>query len=158
MSDLWGRAYQVAKAALDGAKERLDDVDERAQAELARALDHADFPQSSDDPMERAQAKISAARQGLSARTEARPAAAATQPSNPMQTAYKILGIPAGSDWLAVQQAANKLRERCAPSRFPNGSEEQVDAQNILQRVEEAYQVLQNALDPNAGRFNKLEI
>ena len=28
----------------------------------------------------------------------------------------------------------------------------------ILQKVEEAYQILQNALDPGAGRFDKLEL
>ncbi len=156
MSEFFDRAYRVAKAALDGAKERLDDIDERAQAELARALDHADFPKSSNDPMERAQAKINAARQATSARQEIRPPSEAS--TDPVQTAFKILGVPPGSDWLTVQQAANKLRQRCAPSRFPNGSQEQVETQNILQRVEEAYQVLQNALDPNAGRFDKLEL
>ena len=57
-----------------------------------------------------------------------------------------------------MQTAANKLRERCAPSRFPDGTQEQAEARMILQKVEEAYQVLQNALDPGAGRFDKLEI
>jgi hypothetical protein len=108
--------------------------------------------------MERAQAKINAARQATAARRETAPASDAAALTDPIQTAYKILGVPPGSDWLSVQQAANKLRQRCAPSRFPNGSQEQVETQNILQRVEEAYQVLQNALDPNAGRFDKLEL
>ena len=78
--------------------------------------------------------------------------------TDPTQTAYKILGIPPGSDFLSVQSAANKLRQRCALDRFPYGSQEQEEARIILQKVEEAYQVLQNALDPGAGRFDKLEL
>ena len=76
-----------------------------------------------------------------------------------MRTAYKIIGVPNGSDFLTVESAVNKLRERCSPTRFPNGSSEQADAQVILQRVEEAFAVLKNALEPMSGsRFDKLEL
>ena len=115
--------------------------------------------------MERAQAKIAAARETAASQRELSPGRYAPSPcrvpaaqTDPIQTAYKILGVPAGSDFLTVQTAANKLRERCAPSRFADGTQEQAEARMILQKVEEAYQVLQNALDPGAGRFDKLEI
>ncbi|MDQ2798443.1 MAG: J domain-containing protein [Armatimonadota bacterium] len=169
MSDLFGRSFRLAKTYLDAAKGRLDEISTGAQEELTRALNRDDIQaglSASDDPMERAQAKIAAARQASASRTElaperavpdAIPAPAAPQ-TDPLQTAYKILGVPPGSDFLTVQTAANKLRERCAPSRFPDGTQEQTEAKMILQKVEEAYQVLQNALDPSAGRFDKLEI
>ncbi len=166
MSDNLGRIYKVAKAYLDAAKDRLGEIDSRAQEELTRSLGHDDIripdppPASSDDPMERARAKIAAAQGTVSARREF--SASQTPPSpatpDPVQTAYKIIGVPHGSDWLTVQQAVAKLRERCAPSRFAPGSQEQAEAQIILQRVEEANQVLRNALDPGAGRFDRLEI
>jgi hypothetical protein len=165
MSDLWGRSFRLAKNYLDDAKGRLDEITAEAQEELTKALDRDDIKAglaSSDDPMVRAQAKIQAARQGAAGRRELSPPPDAPAPaapaSDPIGTAYKILGLPPGADFLTVQAAAGKLRERCDPSRFPDGSPEQADARRILQKVEESYRVLQNALDPGAGRFDKLEI
>ena len=160
MSNLFGRSLRLAKTYLDEAKGRVADISENAQEELTRALNRDDIQSglsSPDDPMARAQAKIAAARGTAAAQTESRPAGQ-TAATDPIQTAYKIIGVPAGSDYLTVQTAVNKLRERCAPSRFPNGSVEQSESQMILQRVEEAYQVLQKELDPGAGRFDKLEL
>lgn len=168
MSDIPGRLFRVAKTYLDAAKGRLDEINSRAQEELTRALNRDDIQaglSASDDPMERAQAKIAAVRQASVSQRELSPGRDAAVPvtptvpqTDPMQTAYKILGVPFGSDFLTVQTAANKLRERCDPVRFPDGTQEQNEARLILQKVEEAYQMLQNALDPGAGRFDKLEI
>ncbi len=162
MSNLLGRSLRLAKTYLDEAKGRVNDISDSAQEELTRALNRDDIQAglaSPDDPMARAQAKINAAKGETAARTEAKPAGqTAPGATDPIQTAYKIIGVPAGSDFLTVQTAVNKLRERCAPSRFANGSVEQTESQTILQRVEEAYQVLQKELDPGAGRFDKLEL
>ena len=162
MSDLLGRSLRLAKTYLDEAKGRISDISDSAQEELTKALNRDDVQSglaSSSDPMARAQAKISAARGETAARREAAPAGhAAPGAADPVQTAYKIIGVPPGSDYLTVQTAVNKLRERCAPSRFPNGSVEQSESQMILQKVEEAYQILQKELDPGAGRFDKLEL
>ena len=162
MSDLLGRSLRLAKTYLNDAKGRISDISESAQEELTKALDRSDIQaglSSSDDPMARAQAKINAARGETVARREAgRGGQAAPCKNDPIQTAYKIIGVPPGSDYLTVQTAVNKLRERCAPSRFPNGSVEQSESQMILGKVEEAYQVLQTVLDPGAGRFDKLEL
>ena len=172
MADLLGRSFRLAKTYLNEAKGRLSDITADAQDELTKALNRDDIQaglSSPDDPMERAQAKIAAARQSSAgqkelskevspSRSAPAPAASPASPTDPIQTAYKILGVAPGSDFLTVQAAANKLRERCAPSRFADGTQEQAEARMILQKVEEAYQVLQNALDPGAGRFDKLEI
>jgi len=170
MPDILGRSFRLAKTYLNEAKGRLNDITADAQDELTKALNRDDIQaglSASDDPMERAQAKIAAARQASAGRKELSPGRYAPAPTSapvpasqtdPMQTAYKILGVSPGSDFLTVQTAANKLRDRCAPSRFAEGTQEQAEARMILQKVEEAYQVLQNALDPGAGRFDKLEI
>jgi hypothetical protein len=148
MSDIPGRVYRVAKAYLDAARDRLGEIDSLAQEELSRSLSRDDIripdppPASSNDPLERARAKIAAAQQTM---------------TDPVQTAYKIIGVAPGSDYVTVQQAVTKLRERCAPTRFPDGSQEQAETRVILQRVEEAFQVLSNTLNPGAGRFDKLE-
>ena len=168
MSDLLGRSFRLAKTYLDDAKGRIEELSEAAQEELTHALSRDDIQaglSASDDPMERAQAKIAAARGAGAAQRELSPGRyvpdpppASATPTDPMQTAYKILGVSSGADFLTVQAAANKLRERCDPSRFPEGAPERAEAQRILQKAEEAYQLLQNALDPGAGRFDKLEI
>lgn len=162
MSDLLGRAYRVAKAYLDEVKGRVDEVDAatdnpQAQAEYDRSVNFSDrIPDpptynTSTDPMQRAAAKIAALRGQSQAYQE-------IAPPDPLQTAYKILGVAPGSDWPTVQLATEKLRQRGAPSNFPDGSQEQTDAKAILERVEESYQVLRNALDPTEGRFDRLEI
>lgn len=167
MSGLSGRLLRLTKSYLEAAKDRLGEIDAVAQEELTRALNRDDIQAglaSSDDPMVRAQAKLNAARQSSSARQELSPSQEAPEAphianqTDPIQTAYKIIGIAPGSDFLTVQSAVNKLRDRCAPSRFAEGSQEQSEARMILQKVEEAYQTLQNALDPGAGRFDKLEL
>lgn len=164
MSDVPGRLYRIGKAYLDAAKGRLSEIDAQAQEELSKSLNRDDLVipappvyNTASDPMERAAAKIAALRGQSAARQEAAPPSQAPQ-TDPVQTAYKILGVAPGSDWPTVQQTVNKLRERGAPSNFPDGSQEQTDAKAILERVEEAYQVLRNALDPTEGRFDRLEI
>ena len=103
-----------------------------------------------------AQARVAAQRQEVERRERA---TNAEPPADPVQTAYKIIGVPHGSDYLTVESAVNKLRERCAPTRFPDGSAEQAEARVILQRVEEAFSVLKNALGTaGGGRFDKLEL
>jgi hypothetical protein len=170
MSDIPGRLYNVARAYLGAAKERIDALDARAQEELSNALTHSDLPgtappPASSDPMERARAKIAAlqgqsiARRELTPTSESLPASPAPPPStDPVQTAYKILGLPPGADYPAVEATVDKLRRRCDPARFPAGSEEQAEAQTILAKVEEAHQLLRVSLNEGAGRFDKLEL
>ncbi len=174
MSDIPSRLYQIGKAYLDAAKDRLSEIDTHAQAELDRAMTHDDMKaglSASSDPMERARAKIAAARRDMAAQLEtgtrrdplvesplAEGLTAPPPPPDPVQTARKILGVAPDANFGAVQTAVLTLRERCAPSRFPDGSQEQAEARIILERVEDAFRVLREALQPEAGRFDRLEI
>jgi hypothetical protein len=168
MSDIPGRIYRVAKAYLDAAKGRLEQIDSAAQNELSQALggdfDNPYVSRASDDPMERARAKIAASREAAATATivstpQSAPTATAAPAPDPVQTAYRILGVPPGSDYSTVRATVDKLRGRCSPDRFPPGSQEQTDAQTILLRVEEAHQLLRRTLAPGTDeRFNKLEI
>lgn len=168
MTGIPSRVYNIAKAYLDAAKDRLGEIDSSAQEELSRSLGRDGYnipdppPASSDDPMERARAKIAAAQRMAGDRREfsvsqTSNAGIPAPSSDPVATAYKIIGVQPGSDYPTVQKAVANLRERCSPARFPAGSDEQAEAQIIAQRVEEAYQVLGNALNPEAGRFDRLE-
>jgi hypothetical protein len=168
-----GRIYNVAKAHLDKALQRWDEIDERARQELDAITPRASTTGDSS-AWERAAAKIAAARaaQELSASSsypeitqerEARPPVDQLAPSSnvpqadALRAAYSIIGVAAGADWLTVQQAYSTLRDRAAPERFPAGSPEQVSAQAIRKRIDSAYVLLQNALCPSGDRFDRLE-
>lgn len=185
MSDLSSRLYQLAKGYVESARTRLDEIDQRALAELQQALPLSNSPAASADPMERAAAKIAAARaaagysaerpggyqtagpagdipaesadQSLSA-LESRASAAPPASTDPLATAYRVIGIPDGSDRAAVEDAVAKLRERCAPEKFTPGSEDELEARRILARIDEAHAYLQHCLNPEAGRFERLEL
>lgn len=164
------RIYNIAKSYLDAALSRLEEIDSRANAELDRALAPGGSvaSSSSSDPMERAAAKIAAARGEAAARSQLQPQrynfstpdpSAATGPDpDPIQTAYRVIGVPAGSDIATVDAAVAKLRERAAPDRFAEGSTERADAARIQARVDSAYAVLQESLGAPANRFDRLEL
>ncbi len=121
--------------------------------------------------MRRAEERIRAAGTDGAARAEAGrapgsrysgdPAAAgggsASAAADPNAADYRVIGVPVGSDWASVQAAYEKLARRCDPRRFPEGSEEQKDAERILERVNRAYEALRKRLDPTESRFAKLE-
>lgn len=158
MSDIPGRIFNIAKSYLDAAKDRLAEIDTAAQTELDKAMSHDDFSTPApSDPMERARQKIARTQGENTARQEMPPPGVSDVP-DPMQIAYKVIGVPQGSDYLTVESAVNKLRERVDPSKFPSGSQEQAEAKIIGERVEEAFRTLRASLDPNAGRFDRLEI
>jgi len=77
---------------------------------------------------------------------------------SPESTAYRIIGIPDGSDRTTVEDAVRKLRERCAPERFTEGSSERSEALKILARIDEAYTLLMRSFNVEASRFDKLEL
>ncbi len=106
-------------------------LDARAQAELSNALTHDDLPGTaapsvSSDPMERARAKIAALQGQSAAQQELKPASDAgpTSPApglatDPVQTAYKILGLPPGSGYLDVGSRVDELRSTVRPGALP---------------------------------------
>jgi len=170
------RIYQMAKAYLDAARGRLDEIDSRAQSELEKALSPGGSARSSvdgiysnmDDPMSRAEAKIANARGEAAARSQlqpqrynfstADPSVNAGPDPDPVQTAYRVIGVPIGSDMTTINAAVQKLRERAAPERFPEGSVEREDATRIQARVDNAYAVLEETLGVQKNRFDRLEL
>ncbi|HZO88032.1 MAG TPA: J domain-containing protein [Chthonomonadaceae bacterium] len=80
-----------------------------------------------------------------------------TAQSDPLAYHYRLLGLEPGADWVAVQNAYNNLAARAEPGRFAAGSEEERTAQEIRKRLDASYQVLRDALDPTARRFDLIE-
>ena len=172
MSDIIRRGYRIGKAYLNQWRDRIEAIDaELAEKELQGAADTpppgnpARDDTSTEAVWRRAQDKIRAAQGEIAARGEMAPerasgTAASEKTSSavdPNTADYRVLDVPVGSDWTVVQAAYEKLARRCDPRRFPEGSEEQKAAQQILERVNIAYEALRKRLDPTESRFGKLE-
>lgn len=171
----------MAQAYLDSARNRLADIDPAAEEELRRSLprEASDYsgsgpvglppPQTTMSAMERARNKINAAQQQVASRRQLQPEhynfGPAAQPTDiapaaetdVTTTAYRIIGVPEGSAFPVVEKAVLKLRERCAPERFPEGSAEREEATQILRRIDDAFRVLKGSLGVPESRFDKLE-
>lgn len=157
------RIYRIGKAYLNQARERIEALDaELAERELR--AEHGGSPDvparddtSPDAMMRRAEERIRAVRNESAARSETESTAKVSRTAEPDAADYRVLGVAVGSDWSAVQSAYEKLARRCDPRRFPDGSQEQRDAQRILERVNQAHEALRKRLDPTESRFGKLE-
>ncbi len=93
------------------------------------------------------------------------PTRAPSAPSTPqpsaqetaLSRAYRVLGLPDGAELAEVRRAYRELMARSDPSRFPDGSPERARAEQIRQRIEQAYQTLLLHLDHTAQRFRNLQ-
>jgi hypothetical protein len=173
------RIYRIAKSHLDQALDRWEQIDSKAQKELDDAVQSPALT-----AFERAQAKINAARAAkeftplpppgppdtvpLAERLPAKAVSPTLQetptarpsshPSdNVVQAAYTIIGVPVGSNFVTVQSAYLKLKERASPDRFPAGSPDQIKAKDIERRINAAYMTLMDTLSPSEDRFDRLE-
>lgn len=165
------RLFRISKAYLNQVRDRIDsELSDRESA--MRELDNGrggERGTDADDLMRRAEEKIAATRRQAdsqrpiapSSPANANPTASATPAAEAVTaeeaSAYRIMGVPVGSDLSTVQAAYEKLAARCDPRRFPDGSQEQTDATRILEKVNAAMDTLRKRLDPTNNRFGKLE-
>ncbi len=161
------RIYRIAKSQINSIRERLEQFD-REMTEGAGGEDELSAEASARKeladaiPMPKAAPRppVSYPRVSPPVTTSNLPKTANPPPveTNPLAPHYRLFGLEPDADFEAVQSAYQRLKSRCDPSRFPNGSEEQHQATEILQRMEAAYSTLRQSLDPTSGRFDKLEL
>ena len=179
------RLYRIARHKLEEVKLRLDTLDEEALRELereqARARQKTDAQRELDDAMifssDNNSSRTSPSPTGYPPR---KPEIPNNVPNNgtrlrtPQEIAngkitpqpqeenldfhYLRLGLTPGADYLDVQAAYTRFAERCDPSRFPAGSQEEQEAKQIKARLDESYHALRDVLDPMARRFDLLEL
>ncbi len=77
---------------------------------------------------------------------------------DPTEWARKVLGVTAVADFAEIKKAFDRLYSRSDPSKFPAGSSEATQAFEIQGRVQKAYAILTDAMDPTEKRFKSLEI
>jgi DnaJ-domain-containing protein 1 len=90
----------------------------------------------------------------------ARPALPERKPASPdpVQRAYRVLGLPPDADLPTVRRTYRELAAKSNPNRFPEGSPERAKAEQIHAQIEQAYRLLLRHLDPSADRFHDLEL
>jgi hypothetical protein len=69
-----------------------------------------------------------------------------------------VLGVPKDADFESVRHAFERLCKRSDPTRFPSGSAEARQAEDIRKRVYWAYNLLTANVDETEMRFRSLEI
>ncbi len=74
------------------------------------------------------------------------------------ERALRVLGLPQDADLAAVRRVYRELIARSDPSRFPENTPERAKAEQIRQRIEQAYQTLLLHLDHSAQRFRNLSV
>ncbi|RMH10261.1 MAG: J domain-containing protein [Armatimonadetes bacterium] len=138
------RLSRLAKAHWNELLERVESILREEAAETAARQAAAEELQSAMQP-----------RFGVNAPT---PPAATPKAETELRRAYRVLGLPEGSDLAAVRRAYRELIGRSDPNRFPEGSPEREKAAQIQQRIEQAYQTLLLHLDHSAQRFRNLSV
>ena len=156
------RLRNIALTQLNALKERLDRVDEEAELDVSGKYAERDARRELADPTDirptrRSPEEIARGAQPSSSRTES---AAPVQKveENVLAPHYRRLEIPVGSDLATVETAYEKMRNLIAELGKSGGTEQQQKADEILKRYTESYEILRDALDPTAGRFDKLEL
>lgn len=140
------RLSRLAKAHWNELLERVETILREEEAETAARQAAAEELQSAMQPQFEVHPPIPPA---------ATPEAAT---ETEVQRAYRVLGLPEGSDLVAVRRAYRELIGRSDPNRFPEGSPEREKATQIQQRIERAYQTLLLHLDHSAQRFRNLSV
>jgi FtsZ-interacting cell division protein ZipA len=77
--------------------------------------------------------------------------------SDPLDYHYRMLGLDPGADFGDVQTAYNGLAARTEPGRFPAGSAEARELEDIRKRLDVSFRALRDSLDSTAHRFGLLE-
>jgi len=153
------RLRNIALSQIKAIRDRLDRIDaEAAEEEAAQQRAERSARQELKDEANARPTPTLRTPEEIASGAPRPAMSAAPQPASPLAIHYRVLGLEEGADLGAIEAAYHRLAKRCAPERFPEGSEEQQAAQEIFKRVDAAYNALRDALDPTAGRFDKLEI
>jgi DnaJ-domain-containing protein 1 len=155
--DFTRRVRRIIKGYMKSARERLDEL----EAELNARRELEDYLKPAAEPTS------PPAESSTSASTSSRSTPLPGESGAPSQTPqmspellshFRLLGIPPNADIRQAQAAYKQLMERAKPDRFPEGSEERRRAQQLCQRIQQAYDAVRQHLDPTSARFDRLEI
>ena len=166
------RLFNLGKAYANSAKERIEDAIAERELDASTSPGRQSGESEADALLRRAQEKINASRarargelDGNTA-TETHVAPSVVQAKTVVsgiwtadeRAAFQTLGIAPIEDLSKVQATYQQLAGRADSRRFPDGSMEQQAAAQILERINNAYDMIRRKLDPTENRFGKLEL
>ncbi|MFM2222525.1 MAG: hypothetical protein RLZZ78_782 [Armatimonadota bacterium] len=166
------RLFNLGKAYANSAKERIEDALAERELDAATSRGRMDGESEADALLRRAQEKINASRARARGELDGTivpeasvspsvvPASTATTGrwTQDERAAFQTLGIAPTEDLSKVQATYQQLAGRADSRRFPDGSMEQQAAAQILERINNAYDMIRRKLDPTENRFGKLEL
>jgi DnaJ-domain-containing protein 1 len=158
------RIRRILKGYMRTARERLDELEAElnARRELEDYLEPASGTGANLPPETALPADTPVT--SSSTRSTQTPAEQGSTVGNTLQMPadllahFRLLGIPPNADLRQAREAYQKLMERANPQRFPEGSAERRRAEQICQRIQQAYDAVRQYLDPTSARFDRLEI
>jgi hypothetical protein len=166
------RLFNLGKAYANSAKERIEDALAERELDASLSPGRQSGESDADALLRRAQEKINASRARArgeldgTAATETHVAPSVVQAKTVVsgmwtadeRAAFQTLGIAPIEDLSKVQATYQQLAGRADSRRFPDGSMEQQAAAQILERINNAYDMIRRKLDPTENRFGKLEL
>lgn len=159
------RIRRIIKGYMKTARERLDELEAElnARRELEDYLEPGgstgvNLPPETALPPADAPAAASETRTMQPSVEQGTIKSNAPQMPSDLLAHFRLLGIPPNADIRQAQEAYKQLMERANPERFPEGSEERRRAEQICQRIQQAYDAVRQYLDPTSARFDRLEI
>lgn len=157
------RIRRIIKGYMKTARERLDDLEAElnARRELEEYLEPGGGTSMPPDialPPFDTPKSAPPARSTQPSVEQGTTKSDAPQVTSDLLAHFRLLGIPPNADIRQAQEAYKQLMERANPERFPEGSEERRRAEQICQRIQQAYDAVRQYLDPTSARFDRLEI
>ena len=152
--------YRIARGKLTELKDWFDRVDEERELQQSghqSAREELNAAISSSQQYTPHPVSPPPSVEGINSGLRASSAPPAMTIQDPLAYHYRLLGLQPGTDLFAVEAAYKSYIKRADPSRFSSGSPEEATAKEIRQRIESAYEVLRDALDPTVRRFDLLE-
>ncbi len=142
------RITRLMKAHWNELLERVDAIIREEEAEsAARGAAHQELEDALQPPR---------LETPHTAPTQSAPSPSASETEQ--ERALRVLGLPPDADLAAVRRAYRELMARSDPTRFPENTPERAKAEQIRQRIEQAYQTLLLHLDHSAQRFRNLSV
>jgi hypothetical protein len=141
------RAYNLLRAYIGREWDRIEGAVGDARRELDDYLNHrSDYVPPQRDTTTAEEHKPEARKKQRDPQEEA------------IEEAYRVLKLEPQATLADLKRSFKTLSERSLPTNFPEGSEEQKKAEDIHQRVQDAYDLLLPILDPRLRRFRSLWI
>lgn len=152
------RIKHLIKGYMRTAREKLDDLEaELARRELEESLEPGKSAQQ-QAPNTRVQEPTYTSRKIELSDSGAAKLSSTENLTTDLINAFRLLGLSPNATHEEARKEFKRLMSRADPARFPEGTEERRRAEQIVQKLQAAYDIIRQHLDPTSARFDRLEI